>query len=103
MRKLILVVAFALCSYGQLYADFDTTIDNLKYRITNGEAWVLGPAISKDSVNEIQIPSQIDYNGVLLPVSVIYNSAFMNCSSMKKIEIPETIKKIFSDAFYKCI
>lgn len=51
-----------------------------------------------ESATEIEIPSEIDG----LPVKIIGNWAFVGCTSLEKISIPNSITDIDYAAFYKC-
>ncbi len=51
------------------------------------------------SVTEIEIPDEIDG----LPVTVIGDSAFYNCTSLESITIPDSITSIGDRAFMYCI
>ena len=47
---------------------------------------------------KIEVPSEIDS----LPVTEIADSAFGNCSTLKTVTLPESIKKVGGTAFSGC-
>ena len=88
----------------------------LAYQVTKGECYITGKGTETGST--LVIPATISgyrvkgikemafYNGTFTSVAIengveeIGNSAFSNCSKLAKITLPDSIKKIGSDAFY---
>ena len=50
----------------------------------------------------ISVPSEITYNGRILPVKGIADRAFYNCNNLSSISLPNTITSIGSSAFEGC-
>ena len=50
----------------------------------------------------VTIPSQITYKGKSIPVTVIYNAAFSDCSQITSIVIPSSVHYIQAYAFQNC-
>ena len=50
----------------------------------------------------INIPATVGYDGAIYNVTSIGNGAFRNCSNLKSITIPESVKIIGDNAFYNC-
>ncbi len=55
-------------------------------------------AVSTDISGDLVIPSE--YNG--LPVTEIGRGAFQGCSELENVEIPNTVKRIMTEAFSGC-
>ena len=63
----------------------------------NGGCWL---GYTKPTGNLI-IPSTVEYEGVSYTVTSIGNRAFMECSDISDVEIPNTVVSIQKQAFYK--
>ena len=50
----------------------------------------------------IEIPENVEYNGVVYPVKVIAAKAFYKCKGLSSITIPKTITRIGGHAFKEC-
>ena len=70
----------------------NVTIDGLKYYLypeiheavlNNGNTWS----------GELDIPSEVKYNGETFTVTGMTNGAFNNCSELTKVRIPKTINQ----------
>lgn len=55
-----------------------------------------------DRAGEVKIPTSITVNATQYPVTALRSEAFMYCSEVTKIEIPNTINEIPSKAIYAC-
>ena len=51
----------------------------------------------------VVIPQSITYNGRTYPVTTIGRDAFADCSLLKSVTIPNTVKTIEGSAFWSCI
>ncbi len=71
------------------------TYENLEYTKYNDYIEITG---CKESVTEIVIPSEIDG----LPVTSIGDSAFLDCTGLTEINIPEGVTSINNSAFICC-
>ena len=74
--------------------------NGIRYVINNGAATVIrqSPVLS----GEIIIPEEIIYNDITYAVTTVNASAFLNCSSMTSITIPNSVTSIGSGAFSDC-
>ncbi len=69
--------------------------DDLEYSIIGGEAVIVG---FKGEPTEVEIP---DFIGCY-PVTEIRDNAFCNCTSLKRMTLPDTLMKIGHHSFYGC-
>ncbi len=53
-------------------------------------------------VKSVKIPSKVTHNGTKFKVTMIANSAFKGCNSLKKVTIGSNVETIGKKAFYKC-
>lgn len=94
-RKLsaaFLTAVIALHSSINVYAEEE---NNFTYTIINGEATIIG--YTGEPVY-IEIPEKLEE----CPVTQIRDNAFFNCSSLRQISLPSTIRKIGHHTFYAC-
>lgn len=89
--KLLLFLLFAVCIDLQAI-----TINNVEYVIYKDTAYIVQSPKAK---NEINIPSEISFSNVKCPVSYISEYAFRNCTELKRITLPSSIKAIGKAAF----
>ena len=95
----VLVVLFSLHANA-----YDTFVDGLYYNLDQDSktAEVTNNKGSKYS-GDIVIPSFINLNGVTYKVTSIGNSAFLGCSDLTSVNIPEGVTSIGEHAFKNCI
>ena len=76
-------------------------MSNFKYRLLmhNHLAMVLGYSVCSETIN---IPSEINHEGVIYRVTSIGCSAFDDCCSLTSIVIPDGVTSIGSSAFEHC-
>ena len=67
--------------------------ENNTVSVTSGEVKYSG---------DVVIPSQVTYNGNSYTVTSISSVAFMNCTNLTSITIPNSVKSIGSSAFWGC-
>ena len=80
-------------------------IDNIDYQTTTigNVTGVYVWGITNTNISTIKIPESIEINGKIYPVISIGTRAFENISSLKEVELPETMLKIGSSAFSDCV
>ena len=92
----------ALVATTALWAE-DFSVDGIYYNIladkTNEVEVTYG---SSGYTGPVTIPSTVTYNGVIYSVTSIGNWAFIDCSSLTSITIPNSVTSIGDDAFYSC-
>ncbi len=75
------------------------TIDGIRYALMDDKAEVYFQSGSSASV---EIPSTITYKGVTYSVFTIRDNAFLNCTSLESIKLPDSIENIGESAFLGC-
>jgi sorbitol-specific phosphotransferase system component IIA len=74
-------------------------IDGIYYDIDGFDATVVG---CLNSVTNLNIPSEITYNGHTYPVMSIGDKAFYKCTGLTSVTIPNSVTTIENGAFYSC-
>ena len=90
---------FIKCTDGIIGNGNTVTIDNLKYKIYNDTATLVGYT---DAPENLVISKNISYGGYTLNVTSIGESAFKNCTSLTSVTIPNSVTSIYSSAFENC-
>lgn len=57
---------------------------------------------SKDIAGDVQIPSQVSYEGTVYTVTKIGARAFYECAELTSVRLPDNIIEIGDDAFIRC-
>ena len=71
------------------------------YYATNNDATVIITGYSGPG-GAVTIPSSIPVNGVNLPVTGIWDSAFANCHTLASVTIPDSVISLGDSAFWYC-
>ena len=66
----------------------------------NRQAMVVAPI--SDKIKSIDIPAEIDFNGVKYCVTTIGEYAFCGCENLTSVNIPDSVTSIEREAFYDC-
>ena len=93
--------AFEGCSSLKQDPTQEIEMSNFKYRLLmdNHLAMVLGYSGRSETIN---IPSEINHEGVIYRVTTIGESSFRDCSSLTSIVIPDGVTSIEFSAFSHC-
>ena len=79
------------------------TVDNLKYGIPQpGDESVEIIGYETNLGSRVAIPETVAYEGKSYNVTMIGYAAFMNCSALTQVIIPDKITRILNDAFFAC-
>ena len=87
------------CTDGIIGNGNTVTIDNLKYKIYDDTASLVGYV---DTPENLMIPKSFWYDGYTFKVSSIGVEAFYNCTSLTSVTIPNSVESIGDNAFQNC-
>ena len=90
---------FIKCTDGIIGNGNTVTIDNLKYKIYDDTATLVGYT---DAPENLVISKNISYEGYTLSVTSIGYSAFRGCTSLTSVTIPDSVISIGDRAFSWC-
>ena len=101
-------MAVLLCSISASAHDFE--VDGIYYNITSEtdltvEVIFQGSSWSQDLheyTGKVVLPESLVYNGNIYSVTSIGNFAFMGCSNLKSVSIPNSVTSIGAAAFSGC-
>lgn len=96
---LVLLMIMTLVPVSALAANETFIRGDFTYAIENGVACVRKYNGSSLSVT---VPSKVDYDGVTYKVRSIHSKAFQDCTTIRKIVLPETLSQIGTRAFSNC-
>lgn len=96
---LVLLMIMTLVPVSALAANETFIRGDFTYAIENGVACVRKYNGSSSSVT---VPSKVDYDGVTYKVRSIHSKAFQDCTTIRKIVLPETLSQIGARAFSNC-
>lgn len=107
---------------GSMASAYDFSFDGIYYNYKDGELEVAG---ADSNIQDVIIPSQVEYKGkiwmvtsigenafsrsnilsIIIPntVTSIGERAFAYCSKMASINIPNSVKEICDGAFFRCL
>ena len=85
-----------------LMASAQTLIDGVYYNLIAEAKQAEVTSSDTKYTGSVTIPESFTYNGVTYSVTSIGSEAFMNCSGLTSIEIPNSVTSIGSSAFSGC-
>ena len=97
---LLMVLGFITALQAGAY-DFEK--DGIYYKISGTNVQVTYKDGNYNSYSgTVVIPASVTYNGTTYNVSTIGPSAFQNCSSLRRVVIPNSVQYISNNAFKNC-
>ncbi len=96
------ILLLALLMPALAYAH-DFEVDGIYYNINGNEAEVThGKDIYSRYHGAVTIPASVTYNGTTYPVTSIGQQAFLRCSRLTSVDIPNSVTSIGAYAFMEC-
>lgn len=78
-------------------------VDGINYDVlSESDKTVCVARQSKDIAGDIQIPSQVSYDGAVYTVTEIDGGAFSNCDKITSVSTTATVQIVGARAFYEC-
>ena len=97
---MLLVLLLGLPYFGYAANNEDFVYENVRYKIFNKEAKVVG--CSKNSKN-LKILPRVEYKGIWYEITIIDDEAFIGCTDLTSIDLNSAIiRNIGSSAFKGC-
>ena len=104
MKKCIRgLLLFLAAGYAAGIYAYDFQVDGIYYTIVGETVEVDDDGSRIAYSGEVVIPPSVTYNGKEYPVTSIGDRAFVNCSGLTAVTIPESVTSIGGTAFYECI
>lgn len=102
MKKFILFSLLMAVLPVSLMA-YDVEVEGIFYNLQNENAIVTYKSKEYNSYSgDVVIPASFSYDGKTYTVTTIDTYAFLRCSELKSVELPNTITDIRESAFEKC-
>ena len=103
ITKKLVCILFVLLSFTTAHA-YDAYIDGIYYNLNSEDktAEVTKAYGNPSYSGSVSIPENITYDGVIYTVKSI-GFAFMNCTDLTSVTIPNSVTSIGWCAFYACI
>ena len=85
--------------YFKVISEVNKTVELSRYYYNNNIT--TSPAIPSDA-KKITIPQEFEYNATIYTVVGIGKQAFMGCTSLTELSLPESLKYLGESAFFNC-
>lgn len=106
MKHLFITLSFIALTIANVMAQSSFTLDGLTYTITDAENHYVSVSKSSTTLSgELEIPSQINYpevTGITYTVTSVPANAFIGCTELTSIIVPNTVTNIGEGAFSGC-
>lgn len=106
MKHLFIILSFIVLTIANAMAQSSFTLDGLTYTITDAENHYVSVSKSSTTLSgELEIPSQINYpevTGITYTVTSVPTTAFIGCTELTSIIVPNTVTNIGEGAFSGC-
>ena len=97
-----LLVACLLLLLPTVAGAYDFMVDGIYYSLVDGYAVVTNNGQSGCYSGEVVIPEAVTNNGTTYPVTAIGKNAFMICTNLTHVTLPNTVTSVGDNAFAKC-
>lgn len=94
-KSILMLFAFCVGSMNVM-AETEVTIGCLKFSLNGNTAAVSG-CVAESLPEDLVIPQEIDYNNLTFSVVTINKGVFRNCTNLRTVECPSTIKEVKSE------
>ena len=103
MKKIIFILSFFVLAIALQAQEFQ--VGDLYYKVTSNSIPYTAEVVKmskKSRVTTLEIPEQVDYNGITYTVTSIGDECFKKCKTLQMITIPNSIHTIGKRSFELC-
>ena len=101
LKTLTAMVLMLLCSVTSYAYNFE--VDGIYYNIDGNSVSVTKGNNNNSYSGDVVIPATVTYNDVVYNVTSIGSYAFLDCSDLTSVTIPQSVTSIGNSAFYNCM
>ena len=102
-HKILFVLAIIIANCISASA-IEFTVDGVRYSVNDDNTTVTVASYPSDSkpTGDLTIPESVTYGGISYPVTSIGDLAFIGCSGLTSVTIPNSVTEIGDYAFLCC-